>query len=276
MQKTVLSQETKIFGLVLLLGCSVLLCLKLWPVNTRAVSKQSALPRVENKAESLQYVSIGYVGLDGESISIEQENKMVKLRVKNISKKGVTGYSLTFGNHSEIAVDLIIGGKVISSGQTEDIIFPASSLNNPLNADEMLPVTIAFAVFDDHSSEGDFKIDKRIRDERRGIKTQLQLISQILNDAQTSTEKTSLLKLKNIKYHISTSSEKLSKIESEAFRSGAQFAQEMTKMFLEDLDRWEMSGRTTNLTRGELGHCRDVDEGFRKIAAWADSLINKY
>lgn len=276
MQKTLLAQKAKIFGLALLLMSGVVLCLKLWPKNINAISKQAALPKVENQTESLRPVKIEYMGLDGKSSSIEEENGMVKLQVKNTSAKTVTGYVLTFGKHSKIETDLLIGGGALPPGETRDVIFSARELINPLNRNERLPVTIALVVFDDHSSEGEFRIDKQIRDKHRGIKAYLQLVNQTFAAAQTSAKSNSLSKLSDVRRQLSTRYEQLGDKQSVSFKSGLQLARDITGSLFDDLSQWESSGRKTNLASAELRDSKDANEGVKRIVAWANELINKY
>ncbi len=278
MQKTILSQKAKIFGLALLLVFGVLLCLKLWPANIKAISKQAALPMVEvkNETESFIPVSIEYVGLDGKSSSIEDENGMVKLQLKNTSTKTVIGYVLTFGKNRKTDTDLLIGGGAMLPGQTREDFFSVVQLKNPLNADERPPVTIALVVFDDHSSEGDFGIDRQIRDKHRGIKAYLQLASHILTDTQTFAGKDSLSRLSNIKHQLSARYEQLGDKQSESFKSGLHLAKEITGELIDDLSQWESSGRTTNLASAALRGSKDANEGVKRIVAWSNGLINKY
>jgi len=276
MQKTILAQKAKIFGLVLLLVLGVLLCLKLWPANISAISKQAALPKVVNQTESFQPVSIEYVGLDGKSSSIEDVNGIVKLQLKNTSTKTVIGYVLTFGKHSRIEADLLIGGGALPPGETRDNIFSARQLINPLNPNERLPVTIALVVFDDHSSEGDFRIDKQIRDKHRGIKAYLQLVSQTFSDAQTFAKIDSLSKLSDVRRQLSARYEQLGDKQSESFKSGLSLAKAITGSLFDEVSQWEASGRTTNLASAKLSGSKDANEGVKRIVAWANELINKY
>ncbi len=273
MQKAIIAQKAKILGLVLLLVPGVLLCLKLWPANISAISKQAALPRIENQTESLRPVSIEY---DGKSSSIEEEKGVVKLQLKNTSTKTVTGYVLTFGKHSKIETDLLIGGGTLPPGETRDASFSAKELINPLNPNERLPVTIALVVFDDHSSEGDFRIDKQIRDKHRGIKAYLQLVNQTFTGPQTFAKTDSLSKLSDVRRQLSMRYEQLGDEESESFKSGLQLARDITGSLFDDLSQWEASGRTINLASAELRDSKDANEGVKRIVAWANELINKY
>lgn len=276
MQKTLLARKTKIFGLVLLLVPAVLICLKLWPKNISAISKQADLPKVVNQTESLRPVKIEYMSLDGKSSKIEEENGMVKLQLKNTSAKTVIGYVLTFGKNSKIDTDLLIGGGALPPGETRDDFFSASWLINPLNRNERLPVTIALVVFDDHSSEGDFRADKQIRDKHRGIKAYLQLVNQTFILTQTSAKTDSSSKLSEVRRQLSTRYEQLGDEQSESFKSGLQLARDITGSLFDDLSQWEASGRTINLASADLRGSKDANEGVKRIAAWANALINKY
>lgn len=218
----------------------------------------SDLPQIKNKTQSFRYVSI------------EKSDSLFNLKMRNESKKVVTGYVLAFGRISEIETDLIIGNKGIAPNAEEVISFPASYLEASAASGEPNTVTVALVVFDDRSSEGDFKTDRKVRDRRLGIKMQLNVINMMLNDAGASG-KVSLSDLRNLLLRVSS----LPDDQSEGIGSGQHFAREIVMILIKDLEIWEVMGRKGAL-RAELSGTVDIKNGLNKIVLFNKTLIDRY
>lgn len=147
MQKTILSRETKIFGLVLLLVCSALLCLKSWSVNTKAVSKQSDLVFADIQPESPLKIIITRVDL---SNPLKPE---VEYLLANTGQKIIRAYTVkhdftTPHSHFTASDCQVIRSKYsfLQPGQTKSGTISSSGSSEPITK---IKLTIDIVEFND-------------------------------------------------------------------------------------------------------------------------------
>lgn len=231
----------------------------------KTTEQQTPLPQVNNRTQSFQVVSLQRKeDLDG----------MIVLKMKNTSKKAITAYTLVCGG-GEIETDLTIGGKVIAPGGIDEIVFHQGWLTSSADDKPAMPtLTVGLVVFEDHSSEGDFNLDRRIRNKRRGIKTQLGLINTILRETSDSSRQVTLSDLSNLSSRVSS----LPKDQAEAaedFASGQHFAKETVMFLIEELKKWEADGRKNALGYGLAG-ATDIKSGIGKMISFNEKLISRY
>lgn len=137
------------------------------------------LPEIINNTSAIQVISVT-PGQDGH-----------ELRLKNVSKKNITGYSVGVESAYRTS-DLTVGEHTISPG--EEITVQLPQIRNPSGAQNVtrsLP-TIRFVIFDDDSSEGDDIAAQELRDIRSGRREQLNRIIVLLNAAARSLDVTQL------------------------------------------------------------------------------------
>lgn len=135
---------------------------------------QQQLPEIINNTAAIKVISVT-PGQDGP-----------ELRLKNVSAKNITGYSVGVENAYRTS-DLTVGEHV-SPG--EEITVQVPQIRNPSGAQTATrgPLTIRFVIFDDDSSEGDDIGAQELRDIRSGRLEQLNRIAVLLNAATRSLD----------------------------------------------------------------------------------------
>lgn len=140
---------------------------------------QQQLPEIINNTAAIKVVSVT-PGQNGH-----------ELRLKNVSTKNITGYSVGVENAYRTS-DLSVGEHMISPG--EEITTQVPQIRSPSGAQNATrgPLTIRFVIFDDDSSEGDDIGAQELRDIRTGRREQLNRIVVLLNAATRSLDLTQL------------------------------------------------------------------------------------
>ena len=135
---------------------------------------QQQLPEIINNTAAIKVISVT-PGQDGH-----------ELRLKNVSAKNITGYSVGVENAYRTS-DLTVG-EHISPG--EEITAQVPQIRNPNGAQNAtrVPLTIRFVIFDDDSSEGDDIGAQELRDIRSGRLEQLNRIVVLLDAATRSLD----------------------------------------------------------------------------------------
>ena len=135
---------------------------------------QQQLPEIINNTAAIKVISVT-PGQDGH-----------ELRLKNVSAKNITGYSVGVENAYRTS-DLTVG-EHISPG--EEITTQVPQIRNPSGVQTATrgPLTIRFVIFDDDSSEGDDIGAQELRDIRSGRLEQLNRIVVLLNAATRSLD----------------------------------------------------------------------------------------
>ena len=227
--------------------------------SRKSAITQIDLPRIKNNmTESLQFVE--WRDLQGQLV----------LRLKNVSKKPITGYILEWGTGSVEKDFLTASQNLDPEGVTENY-FSKIDFEAPRNIKE---IRIALVMFDDSSSEGDYHWDQAMRDKRSGIKYQLQIIIDNLKAIVKSPQKVSIPSVATI----SSRNQQLVEITSESrsgdFQIGVKYAIDSTTLLLDDLDKWEKSGKSIRL-RYELIGINNLSDGISKIIEHNEKLIEK-
>ena len=123
---------------------------------------------ITNKTSAIQVISM----IPGESGP--------ELRLKNVSKKNINGYSIG-SERSYRTTDLSVSEDVISPGEEFTVQLPPT--RDP-RASQVAPqaqlVTIRYVIFDDGSSDGDDMDAQELRDIRSGRREQLHRIGLLL------------------------------------------------------------------------------------------------
>lgn len=86
------------------------------------------------------------------------------VKVKNLSSKDMNGYVIGF-NDARVTIDISIGDRVISTGETDDLQLPIRSSS--------MTLTILAAMFADGSIEAEPVLKKELSETRLGLKKEL-------------------------------------------------------------------------------------------------------
>jgi hypothetical protein len=139
---------------------------------------QQQLPEIINHTAAIQVISVT-PGQSGH-----------ELRLKNVSTKNITGYSVGVENAYRTS-DLTVGEHMIAPGEV--ITAQVPQIRNPSGVQNAAKgLTIRFVIFDDDSSEGDDIGAQELRDIRSGRREQLNRIVVLLNAAARSLDVTQL------------------------------------------------------------------------------------
>jgi len=215
------------------------------------------LPQVKNGTRSFQLVS-------KELRQFGEE--FVVLEMKNVSRKGITAYSISANPNGRTDTDYNISGHVIAPGETEEIEIPRATVNAADSTDSRGEIRILAVVFEDGTSEGDPAITSWIRERRLGEKFQFRRIERLLRDtisALVSTEN-----LKSLRASIASLPEDSGDLDSTAFRSGLHAAKEDG---LTLIDRLEKTHLTTKAGSQNIISLRDgLNDILQQTSEWVD------
>jgi hypothetical protein len=100
-KKKAFLRSWRIVGLTFGLVCVALLSFSIWLPHTKSDSQKDNLPQVINKTESFQLVSA------------EKQGGVLLLKIKNVSEKGITAYSISSRPTGREDTDYSISGQVI-------------------------------------------------------------------------------------------------------------------------------------------------------------------
>jgi hypothetical protein len=242
----------------------VVLSASTWPVTRKSI-QQGNLPQIQNITESFQ------------TVGLERMDGFYVLRMKNTSNQAITHYTLVCPG-GLVEGDFIIGDKAIAPGEIKTIQIHESWVDTPDSSKSgVKTIKVALVFFEDHSSEGDLASDRKVREYRLGIRTQLGLINKRLRETNKPSEQISLSSLNESISQTQDSSVSINQDDkkSDAFKSGVHFANEVVKTLIKDLDNWEKNGRKPYL-RMELYGTKDVKDGLSKIIAFNEKLASKY
>src|SRR5919205_134396 len=103
------SQRFRSIGLTFGILCVALLILGQWLPNTRSDSQKDIFPKINDETESFQLTSAEITG----------DNLVLKM--KNISSKGITAYSISTRPSSRVDTEYSLSGHVIVPGAIEEI-----------------------------------------------------------------------------------------------------------------------------------------------------------
>ncbi len=158
-----------------------------------------------------------------------------RLKFRNVSTKGITGYVVSVGKDSIIETDYNISEHVVAPQSTEEIDIPAPQVT--VTSDGTQPeVNILAIVFDDQSIAGDAKEAARVLDRRKGLKTQISKILPLLQSLIDVNEDVSLNRIATVKEQIINLTEAQEKGASQYFRNGLHDAKEDALKEIEELE----------------------------------------
>lgn len=192
--------------------CLALLGFTAW--RSSSSTKQNS-PNVTNQTTAFQVVNV------------DVANNVLSLTLSNVSGKTINGYSLAL-NGTLIRTDYTIGESVIAPGQIEERNFPYHSKDRP-------EIEIQAVVFTDRSFNGSIVAANSILHRREGLRTQLNAIDQLLNNALASSDRKLPATLGRLASEVDSLSE--GPQESRALRTGLHDAKSDAKKMLLDLMR---------------------------------------
>lgn len=215
------SRHLRIFGLFLMA-----LVLAALVTTSRAYRPPQGAPRIENKTQSFQVANL--------ELNAAGNDYLVTLQ--NISNKNINGYSIGTGPGSTVEVELTTAERVISPGETTQERIPISHLRGSKIPDQPLnPIIIRAVLFDDGTSDGDYKAIAPMKQRRLGAKLQLQRVNAILESALSTPGKITPDNLNNIEAQISALSTEPSAGQPPMVQSGLKSAKEDVLSELESL-----------------------------------------
>lgn len=147
--------------------CVVFLMLTGWGLSSNSTKANDL--RVTNQTNAFQVVNAEIAG------------DVVNLTLKNVSEKTINGYALAF-NRTLMQTDYTIGSFTIAPGQIEERTLPCNP-NEPSRELEIQAV-----VFTDHSFNGSVTAANSILHRREGMRTQLQAVQRLLDNALESSD----------------------------------------------------------------------------------------
>lgn len=232
--------------------------------------QQDNLPEVKTEAESFQFVSI------------EKTEYFFVMRMQNISNKAITAYMGSTCGVPGFGGDLTLGDRTINPGEVEEILISVRSVHDDCTSPSRQPIitmTMRMVIFDDRSSEGDFKWAQAILDDRRGQKIQLKRINRLMKKALKWPDAGEPAAIEKLKAQISSLPE--DEEESPTVSGGLSGAKQRVLFLLGELEKWHQSSLGIqsgyNLApRGELDGISNVQEGFASLIKLNDKWISRY
>lgn len=262
-KKKAFFQSWRIVGLTFGLVCVAMLSFSMWLPHTKSDSQKNTLPQVKNETESFQLVSA------------EKQGDILLLKMKNVSGKGITAYSISSRPTGREDTDYSISGHVIEPGDIEEVEVPFSAFYTINSSTQQKPVIhILAVVFDDHTSEGDFGVATVIKDTRSGKKTQLKRINRLLREALQSPDDNLNDALNQLKSRIALLSEEPEMGQSLAIQSGLHNAKEDVLRLIERFEQSQTAQDKSPLA--ENGNRHALREGLNKLVQEGEKWVARY
>jgi hypothetical protein len=252
-------------GLTFGILCVALLALSRWLPNTKSDSQKDFLPKIKNETESFRLVSA------------EKNGAVLVLKMRNVSSKGITAYSISTRPGSREDTDYSLSGHVIAPGDIEETEISSASLYTINSSNQPKPmIRILAVVFDDRTSEGDFGVATIIKDTRLGKKMQLKRINRLIRETLQSSNTSSFHNLSSLKSRIAALSEETEQGEffSPAVRSGLHSAKEDVLTLIGQLEQNENTQSSHSLSENDIS--LSLREGLNKLAVKSEEWINRY
>lgn len=229
-------------------------------------AKQFQPPELENRTQSFKLVSE------------QKADRDLVLQFENVSTLTITGYTLALGQE-RFGADFFPNTtqKGVAPGATEEVRVPLFNLSK--SKDRIIVLTI---VFEDHTSEGDFKAARMILDRRRGYATQMQHIRTLLLTTAQDTKKVSSLKstapLKDLRDRISSLPEGEDTQPSHGVKSGLNFAKQWTLKQIARLESGEMDveiNKSPKYSQLAIVRGGNIGAGLEYIVDQVDEILAK-
>lgn len=256
------SQSRRTIGLTLTLAFAALVGSALWSPYRQSTA-QSTLASIQNETTSFQLV--------GE----EKRGDFLVLKMKNVSEKGITAYSVSSDPYSRGDTDFAISGHVIKPGDVEEIEIPLAELDKKdPSSGKKSRFRIVAVVFDDHTSEGNPGVAAMIRDHRLGKKIQLERINRLILGALNEADAKASATLGSLKSKIASLSEQPDEEQSSYVQSGRHDAKIDVLRLLERLEQNETSKSMS--VAGESDASRVLREGLNNLMQESEGWVRRY
>jgi hypothetical protein len=202
------------------------------------------------------------------------------LKLKNVSGKKIITFAVEQPNGGGTSVDYTPGVGALPPGAIEKIEMADYSQPDPGSAStpQRKRITIKLVMFEDGSSEGDFKIHERFTNRYFGRKSQLKRINAILKESLAASKD-----LTQIVSEISALPDDAPPGENKAIGEGYVEAKNETLRLLKSLTEWRAaSQKDPNIARnilqktsGDLVGITRPDEGITRIINANQRLIER-
>lgn len=228
-------------GLIFMVSVLIITVTALY-VSRRATSQTA--PTVINETEALQVES-----LTTEVADPQLGGTRYILNLKNVSDKKVIRFAIEQPDGGVTSVDYTTGVGALLPGAIEMIDIADYSETQPGTAQSQPKrIIIRLAMFEDGSSEGDFKTHQRFANRYFGRKTQLKQINVILKESLTSSKD-----LRQIASEISALPDVAQPGEDKEIGEGYVEAKQTTIHLLNSLIEWQTTSKNNpNAARGVL------------------------
>jgi hypothetical protein len=236
----------------------------------RPVQKRSdVLPVVKSKPKSLEF------------LDTEKTDFGFITRMRNTSRKSITAYTVSLCDTPLFAEDYSIGNRSIEPGRALEIKTPIESVSHQCGGATEPTLTILAVVFDDRSTEGEFRWAKGILDDRRGQKIQLKRINRLLAKAAAAPDADDPIVIEKLKADIAGLP--IDEAAAPAVRGGLATAKQTTLQMIAELEQWQsrregiQSGSSSQISlRSELAGATTLKEGFVNLISFNEKCISKY
>lgn len=234
-----------------------------------AQQRRDVLPVVKSQTKSLEF------------IDTEKTDFGFTIRMRNISSKSITAYTVSLCDTPLFAEDFSIGDRSVEPGTALEINISSANVTHQCGAASEPTLTILAVVFGDRSTEGEFLWAKGILDDRRGQKIQLKRINRLLAKAAASPAADGPGGIETLKSDIAALP--IDEAEAPAVRGGFATAKQRTLAIIAELEEWQsrgsaiQSGSTRPIPlRAELAGVTSLQQGFVKLISFNEKLISKY
>lgn len=173
----------------LLIACISLSCIVSlsYALSPAASTRQRIEAPPENTSQALEVISTARV------------EDRVKLALKNVSKKTITGYQLSIGE-SRVQIEFLDADEPSQQALAPEGVYEEWYKLSPNTAD--IKITILAVVFDDGKSEGDERFIKEIKDVRHGKRLQLARIIPLIRKAEVAQDMDTAAALEDLEIQI--------------------------------------------------------------------------
>ncbi len=172
---------------------------------------------VVNKTRALEVVSLKPTG------PMRPGGRDYELVLRNVSAKGINGYSIAFGEGSTVTNDLTSGDRLIAPGDQFTEVLPHAT-----------NIVVRNVIFEDGSSDGDPVAAAELHDRREGMRKQLERIAPLLKAAAVSGD------VEKLKAQLQALPEDTAAGDSVFINAGMRNAKEDTLLDVEKLDKHEL------------------------------------
>lgn len=256
--------------------------------STKIPSLQAARPEqavqtsdVVNETEAFQVES-----LTSQIIRPDGGEVRYVLKLKNVSTKKITAYSLKHPSGVRTTGDFVVTGGGIAPGGVETV--DISDAPQPSTSAQSNKLIIELAVFEDGSSEGDFNCRKLIMGSRLGARMGFERIDKILQEAlrviQGEVRESETGKKEWLEQVISDIAALSDQSLPGEVNSGFHYAKEMTLNNLKTLREWEDAKKSDSIKadkllreRGEgIAGTRDLSDSMTRIVRFNENQLKRY